>query len=74
MADPIRVMTMTEPVTEAISDDELAYHTKAVFELRVAQGIWQHWSEHLAEKYGLVPGDQIKRDGTISRVGPEGGA
>lgn len=75
--DPIRVgaqMTETPTEPERISADEMAYHTVAVFELRVAQAVWQSWAGHLAQKYALAPDDAIGQDGVIRRAAPAGEA
>jgi hypothetical protein len=58
-----------------LSDDEAAYHSSLVGQVKQAQeaqgkitqtqSAWSNWADHLKQKYGLSDGDAITEDGTI---------
>lgn len=58
-----------------LSDDETAYHTSLVEQVREAQeaqekitqtqSAWSNWADYLKQKYGLSDGDAITENGTI---------
>ena len=58
-----------------LSNDETAYHTSLVEQVREAQeaqgkitqtqSAWSNWADYLKQKYGLSDGDAITEDGTI---------
>jgi hypothetical protein len=54
---------------ERLTAEELAYHQIVVAQTRAAQAVWQSWSNHLAQRYGLEPDDSISEDGLILRAG-----
>lgn len=57
---------------ETLTNDELAYHQRALTQLRAAQTVWESWASHLVEKYGLGPQDSISQEGNIVRPAPDG--
>lgn len=52
---------------ESLTDDELAYHQRALAQLRAAQTVWESWASHLAQKYQLRATDSISESGLIER-------
>lgn len=52
---------------ERLSDDEWAYHRRALAQVSAVQGAFQLWEGHLRQKYALGPEDLILEDGVIQR-------
>jgi hypothetical protein len=58
-----------------LSDDETAYHTSLVEQVKEAQeaqgkitqtqSAWSNWADYLKRKYGLSDGDAVTEDGAI---------
>lgn len=53
---------------DRISDDELAFHLKALAAKKAADATWVSWGSHLASKYELSAEDGIAEDGRIHRA------
>ena len=59
---------MTAPPATRISDDELAYLRVVRHRSAVVEEARNLYVNHLSERYGLKPGDQIAADGALIRA------